>query len=259
MKIIPLTTFLTLLALVLCGCKSQDYVTICYKPGTDRVGYCMNIPYTRQVSYLLGGSDLCYIFEYNRDSITSYLFIEYADNSFNGWWQFLINNMLEKYGEQAYKMVNTDTAQYVASYLVVDSTGVSFPVYQLQRKNRIFNESGQWLGNTRFKLLDTLSTVKIDTIVYDGISNGLAWKWFHVSYGITVGYANVPLSEKCHFEDCISSLHVLQPDLIGGDNFWRTYLANEKGKGRQLPRIRLKQILLNNQPHMISHPITADF
>jgi hypothetical protein len=155
--------------------------------------------------------------------------------------------MLEKYGEQAYKMIKTDTAPYVASYLVVDSAGISFPVYQLERRNRIFNENGQWEGNTRFRLLDTLSTVKADTIVYEGISNGLAWKWFHVSYRVTVGYVNVPLNKKSYFDNCISSLHVLQPDLIGGDNFWKTYLANEKRKGKKLPKIRLKHVLLKNQ------------
>ena len=239
--------FVSLFFVILSGCKSKDYAAICYKPGKYRVGYSMNIPYTKQVSYSYGGSDFCYIFEYGKDTLSACLFIEYADNSFNGWWQFLINHMLEKYGEQAYKMVKTDTAQYVASYLVVDSTGISFPVYQLQRRDRIFNENGQWGGNTRFWLLDTLSTVKADTVVYEGISNGLAWKWFHVSYGVTVGYVNVPLNKKSNFDDCISSLHVLQPDLIGGDNFWKSYLANEKRKGKKLPKMRFRQILLKKQ------------
>ncbi len=242
----PILLFASLLAVILSSCKTQDYVTICYKPGGDRVGYSMNIPYTKQVSYIYGDAEFCYFFRYGQGTRSTCLFIEYADNSFRGWWQFLINQMLEKYGEQAYEMVNTDTAQYVASYLVADSMGVSFPVYQSLRKHHIFNEKGQWEGNTKFRLLDTLSAVKTDTIVYEGISDGLAWKWFHVSYGITVGYVNVPLDEKSHFDDCILSLHALQPDLIGGDNFWKTYLATVKRKS-ELPEMKLEQILLENQ------------
>ena len=207
----------------------------------------MNIPRTKQVSYIYDGSDFCYFFEYSQDTISSYLFIEYADNSFNGGWQFIINNMLEKYGEQAYKMLNPDTAEYVASYLVKDSTGITIPVYQTFRKHPVFNEKGQWLGNPNFKFLDTLSVMPNDTIVYEGIHDGFVWKWFHISYKVTVGYANVPINQKPCFDKSITSLRILRPDLKNGDNFWNYYIENEKKGRKRTPIMKLKHILLDKQ------------
>ena len=164
--------YLAFIMLLFAGsCNYTQYVTVHYKPSSNKEGYTLSIPKNFQRTCLLAQNDYCYMFTYkNDDSSSATIYIHYFPMS------FLV-----------------DEVPYLVRLFYGDSIFCKYYDAELDEEDTLKLQpfcNGQVIDNV-FHSLEN-----IDTLILGGRDDVYAWKEIRIKNRIVVGYYNVPV-QKC--------------------------------------------------------------